>query len=37
MDSNPLGLRYDSPQEEAYEIPKEEVYYPETVMGVQTI
>ena len=39
MDSNRLGLRYDSPQEEAYEIPEEEqeVYYPETVMGVQTI
>jgi putative DNA primase/helicase len=39
MDSNPLGLRFNNPQEDVYEMPEEEqeVYYPETVMGVQTI
>ena len=39
MDSNPLGLRFNNPQEDAYEMAEEEqeVYYPETVMGVRLI
>ena len=37
MDSNPFGLKFNVPQEQAYETQEEEVYYPETVMGVQTI
>ena len=37
MDSNPFGLKFNVPQDEAYEIQEEEVYYPETVMGLRLI